>query len=225
MDTKDMATIDHGQLEVLCREVFAPIHGLKIQLGIVLGGGNIFRGHTYNGRNSGFNRNDADRMGMLATAINAIALRSALAGHAIEALIQSSMAIEGAADRFSLDTTEKALNSGKMVIFCGGTGHPYFSTDSAAALRACELQADALLKASTVDGIYDCDPRKNSNARKFDRLTYREVLEKNLHVMDLTALTLCMENHIPIRVFSGQGTGEIFRAIQDPLRGTFIGEF
>lgn len=215
--------INHELLGLLIKQVVA-VNALGIELSIVIGGGNIFRGHTYNGRESGFMRTDADQMGMLATAINALALRSTLETQGIHTLVQSSIAIESIAPRFSLDDTECALKSRKIVIFCCGTGNPFFSTDSAAALRACELRADILLKATTVDGIYDCDPRKNSNAKKFDRLSYGEVLEKNLKVMDLTALILCMENKIPIRVFSGQKDGEIIRAIQDPSLGTFIGD-
>jgi uridylate kinase len=199
------------------------LHALGIELSIVVGGGNIFRGQPYHGRHSGFIRTDADKMGMLATAINALALRSTLETHGVNTLVQSSVAIEGMVDRFSTHNTELALKSGKIVIFCCGTGNPFFSTDSAAALRACELHADILLKATTVDGVYDSDPRKNMHAKKFDRLSYRDVLDKNLNVMDLTAFILCMENSIPIRIFSGQGDGEIVRAIHDPSIGTFIG--
>jgi uridylate kinase len=217
-------TIDHGLLGSLARQIVA-IRALGVELSIVIGGGNIFRGHTYNGRNSGFMRTDADKMGMLATAINALALRSALEAGGTNAIIQSSIAIDGIADRFSIHNTEFALKSGKIVIFCCGTGNPFFSTDSAAALRACELQADILLKASTVDGIYDGDPRNHRHAQKFDRLSYRDVLEKNLRVMDLTAFILCMENKIPIRIFSGQKEGAIIEAIQNPSLGTFIGNF
>ncbi|MDR1591027.1 MAG: UMP kinase [Puniceicoccales bacterium] len=217
-------TIDRGLLDALAQQIVT-VHAFGIELAIVIGGGNIFRGQSYHGRNSGFVRTNADKMGMLATAINALALQSVLEIHGISAIIQSSVAIEGIADRFSFHNTELALKSGKIVIFCCGTGNPFFSTDSAAALRACELHADILLKASTVDGIYDCDPHKNICAQKFDRLSYQEVLEKNLNAMDLTAFVLCMENNIPIRIFSGQRNGEIVSAIQDPSLGTFIGKF
>jgi uridylate kinase len=216
--------VDHELLNALVQKI-AAVHALGIELAIVIGGGNILRGQTYHGRNSGFIRIHADKMGMLATAINALALQSALEIHGVNAIVQSSIAIESIADRFSIHHTELALKSGKIVIFCCGTGNPFFSTDSAAALRACELHADILLKATTVDGIYDCDPIKNIHAKKFDRLSYREVLEKNLNVMDLTAFVLCMENNIPIRIFSGQRNDEILRAIQDPFLGTFIGNF
>jgi uridylate kinase len=216
--------IDHGLLGVLVQQI-ADVHALGIELAIVIGGGNILRGQTYHGRDSGFMRTDADKMGMLATAINALALRSALETRGVSAIVQSSIAIESIADRFSIHGAEIALKSGKVVIFCCGTGNPFFSTDSAAALRACELHADILLKASMVDGIYDCDPLKNIHAKKFERLSYREVLEKNLNAMDLTAFVLCMENNIPIRVFSGRRNDEIMGAIQDPSLGTFIGNF
>jgi uridylate kinase len=216
--------IDHGLLNALVQQITA-VHAFGIELAIVIGGGNILRGQTYHDRNSGFIRTDADKMGMLATAINALALRSTLETHGVNAIVQSSVAIEGIADRFSIHHTELALKSGKIVIFCCGTGNPFFSTDSAAALRACELHADILLKATTVDGVYDCDPLKNIHAKKFDRLSYQEVLEKNLNAMDLTAFVLCMENNIPIRIFSGQRNDEIVGAIQDPSLGTFIGNF
>jgi uridylate kinase len=162
-------------------------------------------------------------MGMLATAINAIALQSVLETQGIETIVQSSITIEGIANRYSIYETDQALKLSKIVIFCGGTGNPFFSTDSAAALRACELHADVLLKATTVDGVYDSDPHKNLNAKKFDQLSYSDVLAKNLKIMDLTAFILCMENKIPIRIFSGQRNGEILKAIQDSSLGTFIG--
>jgi uridylate kinase len=216
--------MDHGLLDSLAQQIVA-VHALGIELSIAIGGGNIFRGQPYHGRDVRFIRTDADKMGMLATAINAIALRSALETHGINTLVQSSVAIESIVDRFSIHNAKLALKSGKIVIFCCGTGNPFFSTDSAAALRACELHADILLKASTVDGIYDCDPHKNIHAKKFDRLSYQEILEKNLNAMDLTAFVLCMENNIPIRIFSGQRDGEIVAAIQDPSIGTFIGNF
>jgi uridylate kinase len=218
------SAIDRRLLDALTQQIIA-VHAFGIELAIVIGGGNIFRGQTYHGRNSGFMRIDADKMGMLATAINALALRSALESHGIDAIVQSAIAIEGIADRFSIHHTELALQSGKIVIFCCGTGNPFFSTDSAAALRACELHADILLKTSTVDGVYDCDPHKNAHAKKFDRLSYQEVLAQNLNGMDLTAFVLCMENNIPIRIFSGERDGEIVRAVQDLSLGTFIGNF
>ncbi|MDR2812611.1 MAG: UMP kinase [Puniceicoccales bacterium] len=217
-------TIDRRLLDSLIQQIIA-VHALGIELAIVIGGGNIFRGQVCHGRNSGFMRIDADKMGMLATTINAIALRSSLESYGIDAIIQSSIAIEGIADHFSIHTAELALKLKRIVIFCCGTGNPFFSTDSAAALRACELHADILLKATTVDGVYDCDPHKNIHAQRLDRLSYRTVLEKNLNVMDLTAFILCMENNIPIRVFSGQRDNAIVGAVQNPSLGTFIGNF
>ncbi|MDR1434927.1 MAG: UMP kinase [Puniceicoccales bacterium] len=220
-NSKNLA-ISHELLEALCKQIIA-IYGLGVELSIVIGGGNIFRGHTYNGRNSGFMRTDADKMGMLATAINALALRSTLENHGIDTVIQSALAIEGIVDRFSIQDADQALKLKKIVIFCCGTGNPFFSTDSAAALRACELHADILLKATTVDGVYDDDPHKNPNAKKFDCLSYGKVFEKNLGVMDLTAFVLCMENNIPIRIFSGQKEGEMVKAVRGQSPGTFIG--
>jgi uridylate kinase len=222
-DSKD-STIDHDVLEALCKQIIA-INALGVELSLVIGGGNIVRGQTYHGRQSGFIRTDADKMGMLATAINALALRSTLESHGAGVVVQSAVAIEGITDRFSSPAAEQALKFKKIVIFCCGTGNPFFSTDTAAALRACELRADILLKATTVDGVYDCDPKSHPHAKKFDRLSYREVLEKNLNAMDLTAFVLCMENNIPIRIFSGLGESGIVAAIRDPSIGTFIGNF
>jgi uridylate kinase len=222
-DSKD-STIDHDALGALCKQIIA-INALGVELSIVIGGGNIVRGQTYHGRQSGFIRTDADKMGMLATAINTLALRSTLESLGAEVVVQSSVAIEGIADRFCPSTAERALKLKKIVIFCCGTGNPFFSTDTAAALRACELRADVLLKATTVDGVYDCDPKSYPHAKKFDRLSYRDVLEKNLNAMDLTAFVLCMENNIPVRIFSGLGEGGIVAAIRDPSMGTFIGNF
>ncbi|MDR1303482.1 MAG: UMP kinase [Puniceicoccales bacterium] len=218
------STIDHDALGALCKQIIA-IRDLGVELSVVIGGGNIIRGQTYHGRQSGFIRTDADKMGMLATAINALALRSTLESLGAEAVVQSAVAIEGIADRFSLPAAEEALKFKKIVIFCCGTGNAFFSTDTAAALRACELRADILLKATAVDGVYDRDPKNYPHAKKFDRLSYGEVLEKNLNAMDLAAFVLCMENNIPIRIFSGLGDGGIAAAVRDPSIGTFIGNF
>ncbi|MDR2807244.1 MAG: UMP kinase [Puniceicoccales bacterium] len=214
--------IAHALLHALGQQIIA-IYELGIELAIVIGGGNIFRGHTYNGRHSGLTRTNADKMGMLATTINAIALSDILETYGIDVLIQSAIAIEGIVPRFSIDVSDRALKSGKIVIFCCGTGNPFFSTDSAAALRACELRADILLKATTIDGVYDDDPYKNTHAQKFKQLSYEEVLKRNLNVMDQTAFVLCMENHIPIRIFSIKNPNGIADVFQDLSVGTFIG--
>ena len=215
------ATFAHPRIDSLVKEIIA-VKDLGTQLSIVIGGGNVFRGHTYNGRDSGFIRTDADKMGMLATAINAIALRSVLDTCGVDTTIMSSIGIEGIANRFSISDCDAALDSGKVVIFCCGTGNPFFSTDSAAALRACELHADILLKATNVDGIYDRDPHQFADAKKFTRLTYQEVLQNVIHVMDLTAFVLCMENAIPIRVFNGAEPGMIVKAASGSEIGTII---
>ncbi|MDR2200543.1 MAG: UMP kinase [Puniceicoccales bacterium] len=216
------ATIVPERLQSLCQQIVT-IRNLGVELAIVVGGGNIFRGHTYNDRDSGFRRNDADKMGMLATAINALALRSYLEDIAIPCVVQSALALEGITPHFSVQDSLRALQSGRIVLLCCGTGNPFFSTDSAAALRACELEADILLKATKVDGVYDCDPFKNPDAKKFPKLSFREVLEKNLQIMDRTALVLCMENNIPIRIFSSQRSGGIAEAVENISLGTLIG--
>jgi uridylate kinase len=222
-ESSSITAITHQSLKLITKQILM-ICELGIELGIIVGGGNIFRGHTYNGRGSGFTRVDADKMGMLATAINALGLRDALEREGVSTFIQSALSIEGIISRFSIYDTEQALRSGKVVIFCCGTGNPCFSTDSAAALRAYEIGADILLKASTVDGVYDSDPRKNLHAKGFKEVSYQEVLERKLRIMDLTAFVICMENGIPIRIFSGQKEDGIIEAIRDPSIGTFIGD-
>ena len=211
----------HEKIRTLTEEIVAA-KKLGTEISIVIGGGNLFRGHTYNGRDSGFMRTDADKMGMLATAINAIALRSVLESRGTDTVVLSAISIEGIADRFSISRCENALESGKIVIFCCGTGNPFFSTDSAAALRACELRADVLLKATNVDGVYDRDPRQFADAKRFSRITYQEVLQKELHVMDLTAFILCMENGIPIRIFNGTVDGSLAQIVAGKDFGTLI---
>lgn len=215
--------LSRPKIEAFAQQIVA-IQKLGVALALVLGGGNIFRGHTYNHRNSGFKRTDADQMGMLATAINALALRSVLAQQGVSATIQSSIKIEGIAERFSVTNSETALRDGKVVLFCCGTGNPFFSTDSAAALHACELQADILLKATNVDGVYDYDPKLHPEAKKFNHLTYSEVLQLGLCVMDMTAFILCKENNIPIRVFNGHDEDSVVQAVQGQPIGTLIGE-
>jgi uridylate kinase len=172
------------------------------EVAVVVGGGNIFRG-IQSGPKLGMERTPADQIGMLATLINGIALREALKEEGCDVVLLSAFECPLIAERYQWEKALKSLHKGKILIFAGGTGHPYFTTDSAAALRACEIKADILLKATTrVDGIYDRDPLLHKGAVKFDHLTYLEVVEKKLGVMDLTAVTLCMTGKIPIRVFN-----------------------
>lgn len=214
-------SFSHDRIDGFVKELL-DVRQLGTELSVVIGGGNIFRGHTYNGRHTEFIRTDADKMGMLATAINVLAVRSALEHYGIDTVIQSAIGLEGIAHRFSVTDCNTALKSGKIVLFCCGTGNPFFSTDSAAALRACELQADIVLKATNVDGVYESDPLQNSQAKRFATLTYSDVLQQHLKVMDLTAFVLCMENHIPIRIFSAQKEGSIVRAVRGEAIGTLI---
>ncbi|MFZ5517274.1 MAG: UMP kinase [Candidatus Zhuqueibacterota bacterium] len=174
------------------------IRELGVEIGIVIGGGNIFRGLSASAR--GMDRVSADYMGMLATVINAMALQDYLERHGVYTRVLTAIKMEEIAEPFIRRRAIRHLEKGRIVIFGAGTGNPYFTTDTAAALRAIEIEADAIIKGTKVDGVYDSDPKINKEAKKFDRLSYLEVIQKQLKVMDSTAVTLCMENHLPIRV-------------------------
>ena len=193
---------------------------LEVQIGIVIGGGNIFRG--VQGSNKGFDRQTGDYMGMLATVINGLALQSSLLSHGVRVKLLSGIEIPKLADRSYGPAAINFLNEGYVVIFGGGTGNPYFTTDTASALRAVEINADALLKGTRVDGVYSDDPEKNPSAVKFDRITFREAYEKGLKIMDLTAFTLCEENEIPIVVFNMNTQGNLINLLQGQQIGTVI---
>lgn len=180
-------------------QMIKQICDLKVQLGIVVGGGNIFRGAQAQAFN--FERTPADHIGMLSTTINGLILQQSLKSIGIDTHVMSALNTDVIVEKYNWKQALAYLESNTPVIFVGGTGNPYFTTDSAAALRAIEMQAEILLKATKVDGIYDSDPKKNTRAKKFNRLTYSEVLSKNLKVMDPTAIALCAENNIPIYVF------------------------
>lgn len=175
------------------------IRELGVQTSVVIGGGNIWRGLSASHR--GMDRTTADYMGMLATVINGLALKSTLEEAGIETRVQTAIEMQNVAEPFILGRAIRHLELGRVVIFVAGTGNPYFSTDTTAALRASELRADVILKATKVDGIYDSDPKKNPDAKRFDRLTYTDALTQRLQVMDSTAFSLCMDNKIPIIVF------------------------
>jgi uridylate kinase len=189
----------------------------KVQLAVVLGGGNVFRGAQL--RESPVGRDGADRMGMLATVMNAVALRDVLRARGASVEILTGLAVPDVADAFTRERAVAALDEGHVLVLAGGTGHPYFTTDTAAALRAVEIGADALLKATKVDGIYSADPRKDGKATRFDEITYRECVERRLEVMDWTAFTLAWENRLPIVVFDMARKN----AIRDAARGGKIG--
>ena len=195
---------------------------LKIQIGIVIGGGNIFRGIEASAK--GMDRTTADYMGMLATVINSLALQSALEMRGLPTRVQSSIEMREIAEPFIQRRAVRHLEKGRIVIFAGGTGNPYFSTDTAAALRAMEIRADIIMKATKVDGVYDADPVKNKSAIMFKKISYIDVLTKNLKVMDSTAITLCRDNSLPIVVFNLQKKGNIRNVICGKKIGTYVGE-
>jgi uridylate kinase len=192
-----------------------------VQVAVVVGGGNLFRG--VNASSKGMDRTSADYMGMLATVINSLALQDALEKIGVSTRVQSAIEMRQVAEPYIRRRALRHLEKARVVIFAGGTGNPYFSTDTAASLRAMEIGADVLLKATKVDGVYDSDPIKNRDAVKFDRLSYIDVLKKNLRVMDATAVSLCMDNHLPIIVFNVKKKGNIVRAVTGEKVGTIIG--
>jgi uridylate kinase len=194
---------------------------LGVQIAVVVGGGNLFRG--VDASSKGMDRTSADYMGMLATVINSLALQDAMEKVGVPTRVQSAIEMRQVAEPYIRRRAIRHLEKTRVVIFAGGTGNPYFSTDTAASLRAVEIGADALLKATKVDGVYDSDPMENKDALKFDRLSYIDVLKKNLRVMDATAVSLCMDNHLPIIVFNVKKEGNIVRAVMGEKLGTIIG--
>lgn len=192
----------------------------KAQIGIVIGGGNIFRGLSGTGK--GYDRVRGDYMGMLATIINALALQSAFDGVGLRCRVLTAFGVEPAAERYSKEKAISALESGQVCILAAGTGNPFFTTDTAAALRAVEIEADALLKGTRVDGIYTADPEKDPAATKFDALSYDEAISKNLRVMDQTAFTMCRENELPIVVFDMNATGALNGVLDGKKTGTIV---
>ncbi|MDR2912656.1 MAG: UMP kinase [Alistipes sp.] len=191
-----------------------------VQIGIVVGGGNIFRG--LQGTGKGVDRVKGDQMGMLATVINSLALQSALAEAGARCKVLTSIRMEPVGELFSKDKALEYLDAGNVVIIGGGTGNPYFTTDSAAALRAIEIEADVLLKGTRVDGVYTADPEKDPTATKFDSLTFGEVYERGLRIMDLTAFTLCRENNLPVVVFDMDTPGNLNKILTNKNIGTII---
>jgi uridylate kinase len=196
------------------------VHKLGVQIAIMVGGGNIFRG----ARQKGFeiDRATGDYMGMLATVMNALALQDALEKLGVHTRVQSAIEMHQVCEPFIRRRATRHLEKGRVVIFAAGTGNPYFSTDTAAALRAMEIKADVILKATRVDGIYDADPEKVSGAKFFAEITYREVLHQDLKVMDSTAISLCMDNGMPIVIFNMHKTGNIRRAVLGERVGSTV---
>ncbi len=212
--------IDPAVLSFLAQEI-SHLKRLGVQTAIVIGGGNIFRGVA--GVAQGFDRVRADQMGMLATVINALALEEALTQHAVPAKVLSAYEIKSVVEPFSKEKGLALLEEGYFVILAAGTGNPFFTTDTAATLRALELEAEVLFKATKVDGVYTADPEKDPTARKFDYLTYDEVLQKNLKVMDLTAISLARDHNLPVLVFKMQESGNILKAVCGEKVGTLVG--
>ena len=195
---------------------------LGIELGVVIGGGNIFRGVAASAQ--GMDRASADYMGMLATVINSMALQDALEAQGLETRVLTAIEMQEIAEPYIRRRAMRHLEQQRVVIFGAGTGNPYFTTDTAASLRAMEIHAEAILKATKVDGIYDSDPMKNPDAVKFDDLSYLEVLQRDLHVMDSTAISLCRDNNLPIVVFNLHEKGNIRRAVMGEKIGTVVGK-
>jgi len=193
-----------------------------VQVAVVIGGGNIFRGLEASAK--GMERVSADNMGMLATVINALALQDALEKTGVQTRVQSAIEMRELAEPYIRRRAVRHLEKGRVVIFAAGTGNPYFTTDTAAALRAAEMNAEIIMKATKVDGVYSADPVKHPGAVKYDAISYLEVLRKGLNVMDSTAISLCMDNNLPIMVFNLKGKGNIRKAAAGSRVGTLIGE-
>jgi uridylate kinase len=193
---------------------------LGVQLGIVIGGGNIFRGVAASAK--GMDRASSDYMGMLATCINALALQEAMEKKGLHTRVQSAIAMAEISEPYIRRRAIRHLEKSRVVIFAAGTGNPYFTTDTAAALRAMEINAEVIMKATQVDGIYDKDPKVHKDAKKYDRLSYMDVLKQGLKVMDSTAISLCMDNKLPILTFDLQRRGNIARAVRGETIGTLV---
>ncbi|HVR75239.1 MAG TPA: UMP kinase [Planctomycetota bacterium] len=212
--------IDAAIVLDLAKQVQAGLSGGKVQLAMVVGGGNFMRGQQIAGH--GIDRVTGDNMGMLATIMNSLALQSALEGLGVETRVQSAIQVDDVAEPFIRRRCIRHLEKGRVVILAGGTGHPFFTTDTTAALRALQVGATELFKATKVRGVYSADPETNPEAEFFERLTFLDVLQKRLKVMDSTATSLCMENKLPILVFSMKEPGNVERALKGERLGTVV---
>ncbi|HAB78456.1 MAG TPA: UMP kinase [Gammaproteobacteria bacterium] len=211
--------IDPKILDRMALEV-GQLVGIGVQVGLVVGGGNLFRGAAL--QRAGLDRVTGDHMGMLATVMNALALRDALERSNIATQVLSSIPMSGVVDHYDRRKAIRALSNGDVVIFAAGTGNPFFTTDSSACLRGIEVDAELVLKATKVDGVYSADPFKDPTAIKYDRLTYDEVLDKKLEVMDLTAICLCRDHNMPVRVFEMEKQGALLNIVRGGTDGTLI---
>ena len=214
---EDKNGINQDVMTSICT-VIKRVHDKGVQIAIVVGGGNFWRGKYA----PDMEKSSADIMGMLATTMNGLALQDALEKHGVPSRVQTAFAIEHISEPFIQRKAVQYLEQGRVVIFVGGTGSPFFSTDTAAALRACEIHADAVLAAKNIDGLYTADPKEDPSATKIDYITFDEVLERNLKAMDLTAMTLCKENNIGLRIFGLNNPDNIERAINEESIGTII---
>ena len=211
--------IDPKVVDDLAEQIGEIVHA-GVQVAIVVGGGNIFRGLS--GAAEGMDRAQADYIGMLATVMNALALQDSFERHGVFSRVQSAINMQEVSEPYIRRRAERHLEKGRVVILAAGTGNPYFTTDTTAALRACELNVDCLMKATKVDGVYDSDPKTNPDAKRYDRISYMDVLAKELHVMDATATTLCMDNNMPMIVFDLTVRGNIARALKGEGVGTIV---
>ncbi len=211
--------IDSETVDFIAKEIKDSL-GLGTEIAVVIGGGNIFRGME--AATKGMERATADYMGMLATVINALALQNSLEKIGVQTRVQSAIEMREVAEPYIRRKALRHLEKGRVVIFAAGTGNPFFTTDTAAALRAIEIGADVIMKATKVDGVYSADPMKFPDAKKFDTITYMEVLKQGLNVMDSTAITLCMDNDLPIVVFNLRGKGNIKKALAGKRVGTLV---
>jgi|UPI0006896509 uridylate kinase len=211
--------IDPAVLDAMSLEI-GQLVGIGVQVGLVIGGGNLFRGAAL--QTAGLDRVAGDHMGMLATVMNGLALRDALERSNIRTRLMSAIPMSGVVEHYDHRNAIRYLKNGEVVIFCAGTGNPFFTTDSAACLRGIEINADVVLKATKVDGVYDSDPVKNPNAIKYDRLTYDDVLASKLGVMDLTAICLCQDHNMPLRVFNMNKQGALLNLMLGGSEGTLV---
>jgi uridylate kinase len=211
--------IDHNVLEFFASEV-KKVHDIGVQVGIVIGGGNIYRGLSAS--DQGIDRVTGDQMGMLATVINSLALQNAIEHKGVYSRLMSAIHMEEIAEPYIRRRAIRHLEKGRVVIFGAGTGHPYFSTDTAASLRAVEIEADVIIKGTRVDGVFDSDPEKNPLANKFENISYLDILKKNLRVMDLTAVSLCQENSLPMIVFNMDVADNLLKLVLGENVGTIV---
>ena len=213
--------IDPDRLGDYARQI-KEVHDMGVEIGIVIGGGNIFRGLS--GSQKGFDRVKGDQMGMCATVINSLALSSALGAIGVKSKVMTAIRMEPIGEFYNKWKAIEALEAGYICIFSAGTGNPYFTTDTGSSLRGIEIEADVMLKGTRVDGVYTADPEKDPSATKFEEITFDEIYNRNLRVMDLTATTMCKENHLPIYVFNMDKVGNLKRVMEGENIGTLVHE-